>query len=242
MTLYLIAAAVFGVAAFAQAVTGFGFSLVSVPLLAMADQPQPAVVSATIISLLLNAVTAWRERAHAERPVARRLLLAVAVGMPLGLLLLISLPDLALLALIAVVNLASTVVVWRGWQLSPGAGTAAAAGILAGVLTTTTGTNGPPLVATLRAMKLEPRVFRATVALIFGVVGPVAVVGFGIAGTLTWHAVLLATAGLPATALGAWLGNILFHRLNPAAFRRLVLSCLAASALAALANATTRAI
>lgn len=237
MTLYLVAFAVIIVAAFAQSVSGFGFSLVAVPLLAMAVGPQPAVVAATMVSLCMNGVTAYAHRRYVDGPAARRLLVSLLAGLPLGLLALRLLPSGALVALIALVTLGCTVVVWRGWHISPAGWTVRGAGLVSGVLTTATATNGPPLVAALQAMRLEPRAFRATLALLFTLVSPVAMIGFALAGLLTPRAALVAAVGLPAAALGGWAGNRLFDGFDAAGFRRLVLGALAVSSVAALANA-----
>ncbi|MEV4416058.1 sulfite exporter TauE/SafE family protein [Catellatospora sp. NPDC049609] len=239
MTLFLFAFAVIVLAAFAQAVSGFGFSLVAVPLLAMGVGPQPAVVAATMVSLCMNGVTAYAHRRHIDLSTSRRLLLSVLLGMPLGLAALRLLPSSALVATIALVTLGCTVVVWRGWQISPGGWTVRGAGLLSGLLTTATATNGPPLVAALQAMRLEPRSFRATLALLFVTVSPIAVVGFALTGLLTPRAMLVAAIGLPAAALGGWLGNRLFAGFDAGAFRKVVLGALVVSSVAALANAAT---
>ncbi len=239
MNLYLFAFAVITLAAFAQSVSGFGFSLVAVPLLAMGVGPQPAVVAATVVSMCMNGVTAYAHRRHVDVPAARRLLLSVLLGLPLGLLALRLLPDYALVAVIAVVTLGCTVIVWRGWRISPTGWALRGAGMLSGLLTTATATNGPPLVAALQAMRLEPRSFRATLALLFVTVSPIAVAGFVLTGLLTPLAAAMAGIGLPAAALGGWLGNRLFAGFDAGSFRKVVLSALVISSLAALANAAT---
>ncbi len=239
MNLYLFAFAVITLAAFAQSVSGFGFSLVAVPLLAMGVGPQPAVVAATVVSMCMNGVTAYAHRRHVDVPAARRLLLSVLLGLPLGLLALRLLPDYALVAVIAVVTLGCTVIVWRGWRISPTGWALRGAGLLSGLLTTATATNGPPLVAALQAMRLEPRSFRATLALLFVTVSPIAVAGFALTGLLTPLAAAMAGIGLPAAALGGWLGNRLFSSFDAGSFRKVVLSALVISSLAALANAAT---
>ncbi|WP_196279276.1 sulfite exporter TauE/SafE family protein [Catellatospora vulcania] len=237
MTLYLLAFAVLTVAAFAQAISGFGFSLVAVPLLAMIVDPQPAVVAATMVSCCLNTANAYGHRRHLDLGATRRLLPWVLAGLPLGVLALRLLPSGALVAVIALVTLGCTVVVWRGWHLAPGGWTLRGAGLLSGVLTTATATNGPPLVAALQAMRLEPRAFRATLALLFAAVSPIAVAGFLLAGLLSTRALLVAAVGLPAAALGGWAGNRLFARFAAGTFRRMVLGALVVSSAAALAKA-----
>ena len=50
------------------------------------------------------------------------------------------------------------------------------AGFTGGILSTSTGTSGPPIVIALSAKQLEPAVFRATISAIFLVQGSAALV------------------------------------------------------------------
>lgn len=228
---------IFVAAAFAQSVTGFGFALAAVPLLALLASPRTAVVAAALVSLVLTGGTTLAEREHVRWRPAGWLLLAAAVGMPAGLLALRALPSAALLATIAVVTLGCTAIVWRRWQMPASRAAVGTVGVVCGVLTTATGTNGPPLVAALQSMGYPPRRLRATLAAIFTGAGMVAIVGFALSGALTPRTVGIAAIGLPAVALGGWAGNRLFHRIDHGRFRTLVLAALVCSSLVALVHA-----
>ena len=58
----LMVAGIFGLAAMVQAVTGFGFALLVVPLLAVAVSPVPAVVATTALSLVVSGAIAGVDR------------------------------------------------------------------------------------------------------------------------------------------------------------------------------------
>jgi uncharacterized protein len=62
-------------------------------------------------------------------------------------------------------------------------------------------------------------------------------VAFALVGRVTAEVGRLTLAGLPGLALGWLLGQRIFTRLDPTRFRRLVLTVLALSALAALVGA-----
>src|SRR5690606_21218277 len=152
-------------AAFAQAVTGFGFALVAVPLLALAADARTAVVAAGLTGLAMNLVVLGRQHRHVRWPDTGLLLAAGMVGMPLGIWLLRTAPDRVLSALIALCVLGCTALVWRDVRLrAPKLGAIGGIGVLAGALSTATGTNGPPLVAAFHALGYDPRTFRATLA------------------------------------------------------------------------------
>ena len=111
------------IAAAAQAVTGFGFALLAVPLLALVMPVNTAVVVGSIASVAMSVVTAIRDRAHVHWRTATVIVAVAIVGMPLGLYLLVALPASALTALVGVAVLVSTLLVWRRPALPEGRGT-----------------------------------------------------------------------------------------------------------------------
>src|SRR5262245_37745714 len=109
------------VAAMIQGVTGFGFALVAMPLLQLVVEPPLAVVGMGISGgLILSVGVAVRERRHVRWSAAVPLVVATAIGMPLGLVLLHSLSGKGLILLTVVAVVGCTALVWRGWQLPPG--------------------------------------------------------------------------------------------------------------------------
>lgn len=237
MSTYLIAFGIIGVAAFAQSVSGFGFALVAVPLLAVTLDAQTAVVTASMISLAMTLVTAVAERRHIQWEATRALTVWAIAGMPLGLVALKLLSSGVLTGVIAVVTLACTVLVWKRWRMSPTPARVSLAGAASGVLLTATATNGPPLVAVLQAMGLNPRQFRATISAIFALGGLVGALGFAITGELDAHAATYIALGLVAGALGGWAGNHTFGRIDASQFRRILLGALVISSTIALLRA-----
>ncbi|HEY3007949.1 MAG TPA: sulfite exporter TauE/SafE family protein [Micromonosporaceae bacterium] len=239
MPVLLAAFVIVLVAAATQATTGFGFALVAVPLLAMATDAHTAIVTVSLIGLVLTVMIALRERAHVRwRPVAG-LLAATALGMPVGLLVLAVAPERMLGILIAIVVLACTAMVWRGVRVGTGPAAVAGAGLVAGVLATATGVNGPPVVAAFRGMDFDPRTFRASLAAFFVGSGAVGLAGFGLTGQIHGVAIALAAAGVPGVAFGWWAGNRAFARLDPNRFRRMVLCALIVTSIVTLVRAAS---
>ena len=224
----IAAAAIMLVAAAVQAVTGFGFALVALPLLVLTTDPRTAVVGVGLAGLVMTATVAVRERRHARWSTAGLLVAASVLGMPAGLLVLRWASERTLTLLIGAGVIGCTLLIWRGLRLPQRRAVVAGVGVVSGMLTTATGTNGPPLVAALQAMGYEPQSFRATLAVTFCGSGLLAIVGFGVAGQLTGDALVLGGAGAPAVLLGWWLGDRVFHRLNPRRFRQVLLWSLGA--------------
>lgn len=237
--LLLLAFLIILAAAVAQAVTGFGFALVAVPLLTLAADPRTAVVAAALAGLALTVTVAVRERGFVKWRTAGALLAAAALGLPAGLLVLRVAPERLLTVLIGLAVLGCAALVWRGWRLARTRTTLLGVGVLAGVLSTSTGTNGPPLVAAFQAMGFDPRTFRATLAAVFTGNGLFALAGFGLAGQLTATAAQLGLAGVPAVALGWWYGDALFRRVDAGRFRQMVLGGLVLAGAVIVARAVT---
>lgn len=229
--------AVIALAAALQAVTGFGFSLMAVPLVALVWEPAAAIVATGICALALTGTSTWRERAHVRRADALVVWLASCAGMPLGVLVLRHADAPTLRALIALSLLVSTALLWRGLRLPPGRAVQGTVGFASGVLITSTGINGPPVVLAFQAQGMQPRAFRATLAAVFALQRVVALAMIGAAGLMRPEALGLAALGVPVVLLGWELGNRVFHRLDAALFRRLVLWLLVVSGCVTLLSA-----
>lgn len=221
-----LAFAVLFLAAAAHAITGFGYVLLSVPLLAVIFDPHTAV-AASVAAATIVAVSAWRrERRHVDVGSMRRLAVAGLVGIPLGLWVFSVVAEHILLVVIGVITIATTLVLAARVTLPSGRGTDVVAGLASGVLVTTTGTNGPPLVLALQAKQLAPRTARATLQALFTIQGVVAVVGLGLAGQISWLVITLLALSIVATLLGWRVGDAAFRRLSAAHVRLAVLGVL----------------
>jgi uncharacterized protein len=229
--------AVVALAAAAQAVSGFGFALIGVPLVAVLVGPKEAVVGLTIVGLILVAQLSLRGRGHVDRPSVTVVTAAAIVGMPIGLLVITRADDRVLTIAIATAVIAFSLLLWRGARLPAGRPTDVVAGFTSGVLATSTGTSGPPVVIALSAKRMEPAEFRATISMIFLVQGSVALVLFAIGGQITRDAVAVALAGLPGVIVGSIVGERGFRRLDTPTFRRVVLGMLFLSGVVALCGA-----
>ena len=239
MTLLVVIAATVAFAAAIQATMGFGFALIAVPIIAVADDPKVAVVAVTAIGIPMTLWNTIRWRAHLRVGPMATVVGASLIGMPVGALILARAPDRALTLAIGIVVLGLTVWLWRGLHLPPGPRTEVAAGIASGALATSTGTNGPPLVIAFQATGMERHAFRATLAGCFLVQGAVALVLFWAGGLLTNDVGAAFVVGVPAIVAGTLLGERLSNRLHGHAFRVAVLTLLGLSGALAIVSALT---
>jgi uncharacterized membrane protein YfcA len=237
----VLVAAVAGGAAITQAVTGFGFALLAVPLLSLGTTASHAVVIVGLIGLPLTIVMAVRHHDHIEWPAARVITAASLAGMPLGLVVLTVVSDSVLRFVIGAVVVVLATAIASGFRITRGARAVnVLSGFTSGVLSTSTGTNGPPLVLGLRARGLSAQEFRSTISVLFAVAGSVSMMLFIAVGRVDGDALSSAAIGYPFVALGWFAGDRIAPRINERFFGRLVVALLYLSAVSAIVSAVRR--
>lgn len=237
--LAVVAAVVFG-AAMVQVLSGFGFGLLSVPVMTLAISAREAVVVSTLLGIGLSTWQAWRQRADADRALVKRLSIAAYAGMPLGLWIFVAVGDHVLRLLLGVAVLGAVVLLAARINLRhAGPALDIGAGFLSGILNTSLSTNGPPLVFVLQARHLPPPAFRGTISAVFAVSNIAGIALFIGAGKVTGDGLRAAAVALPALVLGQLAGFPLRKHIHGERFRVLVLSLLVVAALSAIASALT---
>jgi uncharacterized membrane protein YfcA len=225
----------------AQTVAGFGFALVAVPLFAVVLDVRDAVVLTSLLGVLNNAIlarTAWR---HVPWPTVGPMLAGAMAGMPLGLMVLLYAPEDALRLAVGVATLAMAGALAAGLRIGERhlAGEVSV-GLVSGLLNTSVGVNGPPVVVYLQGREHAPGEFRGALAVFFFACNVITLGAFLATDVVSADALVLWAAGLPALAAGSALGHVLARRVEPALFRRLVFVLLASSAIAAVASSVAR--
>ncbi|MEO7371828.1 MAG: sulfite exporter TauE/SafE family protein, partial [Ilumatobacteraceae bacterium] len=217
--LIVVGSAVF-VAAFMQIVAGFGFALLSVPLMTLAIEPKIAVVVSSMTAIFVTSWQAYHSRADADRVLVRRMTISAYVGMPLGLLVFLTVDDnvlrflLGIAVLIAVVLLAMRIDLHHvGPRLDYGAG------FVSGVLNSSLSTNGPPLVFALHARQLSAATFRATISTVFALCNIGGLTLFIASGNVTRDGLIAAGITVPAMFLGQLLGYPIRKHVHGERFR-----------------------
>lgn len=213
-TALAVALAGVAVGALLQSATGFGFALIVAPALTAAVGPRVAIPTAALLGLVVNGLTLVGERRESvvHRRAALVLLAASLPGMALGVAVLASAPeDLLRVAVAGVV--VGTVVAYAVARGKDGVRTSpVGAGLLSGVLATTSGINGPPLVLHMRRRGMNAAQMRDTLAAIFLVSGVLTIAALLIAGAMRLPGgVLLLVAG---AAVGQGAGRLAFRQLD----------------------------
>jgi uncharacterized membrane protein YfcA len=229
-----------------QSATGFGFALVSAPLLFAATEPAQAVGLLIVLGLLVNLMTLGTEGRRPQPLVrdAARILAWAVPGVAAGLLALRSLDATALQVGVTLGVFATLAVRALGRRRrDAGAGeppwwAAPATGFASGALTTSTNTAGPPVVLYMLARGATPLQTRDTLTATFvgfSVLGLAALALSGTEGAMP-HADALA-ALVPAVVVGHLAGRPVFARIAEHRYEPVLTGVLVATALAGLATA-----
>jgi uncharacterized membrane protein YfcA len=232
------ALAILAGASLVQALAGFGFALLAMPLLSVVIGPTPALATVSLVSIVNSGATALTARHEADRRSVKRQSIAAFFGMPLGLVVLESVPERGMQALIAVsVALAATALALHFRLPHVGARTEAVAGFTSGALATSTGTSGPPIVICLQSRALPAATVRATLASQFLATGWVSVVLLALRGHIDRDDVELAVLAIPVLLVSWQVGAHSFRRISQDRYDAIVVALLLGAATVAMFQA-----
>ncbi len=227
-------------ASFAQTLSGFGFSLLAVPLMTLVVSPYDAVVVATILASFSTTFQALIDRKHVDQSIARRLILASYAGMPFGLLAFIFVSETGLRLVLGIVVVSAAILLLRGFRLKDESHHFDwLLGIVSGFLSTSTSTNGPPLVFLMQARRLDAATFRATINTVFAIVNVGALALFVSAGKVNENNLSGVAVALPALGIAIAVGYSVRRLITQERFNTLVISLLFLSAISVIVSAFT---
>ena len=212
-----------------QAVTGFGFALISAPFLVAAYRAPEGVQLNLVLSLILNAVLLSRERRHVDGKAAALLLVpAVIITLPAAFVVhhVAQRPLTVAAGLVCLVGVVATASRRQLPVLARRRG-AAAAGSLSGAMNVVSGMSGPPVVLFALNAGWRPDRTRPTLQLYFLGLNTAALTVLGFPDR--FPVILLSTL-----AAGALTGALLARRPPDGAVRAATLLVAAAGSMLAL--------
>jgi uncharacterized membrane protein YfcA len=195
----LVVAAVGGII---QGVIGFGFALIAVPVLALVE-PDALPVTVMLMAIPMTIVMALRERAHIDVGGFATIMVGRVIGIAGGVVLLSVVPESSLTVLVGAMVLLGVALSVGGLDIEPTRWVNVGAGVLSGVMGTTSAIGGPAL-AVVYQSRPGPEL-RSTLALSY-LAGIVLAVGaLGAVGWVHEWQFVLALELIPGLLLGLWL-------------------------------------
>ena len=199
---------------------GFGEALIAVPLLAFVLPVKVAAPIAVLISITVSAVVMLQDWRHVHVRSAVRLVLSTLIGIPLGLLLLRSVPEPIVKGVLGVLVAGFGVSAFRrrsSYELTDDR-LAWLFGVCAGVLGGAYGMNGPPLVVYGSLRRWSPEHFRATLQGYFLPASVIGMIGYWAAGLWTPSVSHYYFLSLPTALLSIFLGRVINRRFDSRRF------------------------
>jgi len=210
-------------AAFLQGMTGFGFALIALPLLGFFLDIKVIVPLVVLLGTMVSAYLSIRLRKAVNLKRTYALMLATLPGVPLGAFALKHVPQqgLALGIGILMVLFTTYLLLCKPSPLKLGLPVTALVGFSSGALGSSIGAGGPPAIIYASLQPWDKAQSKATLSFYFTFVGGLTVVSHTLSGIITKETLSLYAAGLPALALGIWLGTGVYKRLSDHGYRKL---------------------
>lgn len=208
--------------------TGWGGAMVSMPFLTILYGPVEALVIMIIGALLVTAYLFPTAARIADWRRMTPILIAMAVCVPIGNLLLFALEPNLIRRIIGWLIVGASILILSGWRYSgpQGAGASATTGVISGLINGFVGLGGPPLVIYMLALKQSAAVQRAN-TLVFMAITSVLVLGSTfVGGGVTLENSFLGVLTAPFQIAGGWLGARLFLKLPAELFKKFSLVAL----------------
>jgi uncharacterized protein len=216
--------------------SGFGSALILSPSLSALYGPTVAVPVALLLELILSGPFVPPAARLVDRRRTALLCAAAAVMVPVGAYVLSVVDETAIRWVICALVFSAVAILGFGWRYHgrPSDTATAATGAVSGLFGGATGLTGPPVIFFELAGSAPIQVMRASFIMFFAWVDVIALISYGLTGTLVARvpllAALLCIPYLPAAGVGARM----FGRASETFYRRLAVAILAAVAVVSL--------
>jgi len=213
------------VASFVQSFSGFGFALISIPLLSFFYPLKIAIPLGALFGLLLNSLMFIKLKKEIAFKELKPLYFGAVIGIPIGayLLRVVETQTLKyfLSGIIFLFLLNSTIKFYRGANVNERWGYIA--GFFSGIFGGAINTNGPPVLIYFQIKTFDKNKFKGAITGFFIVTSILIVSSHIISGVTDYFVLKNFIYFFPFVFIGFYLGNFLFDKINTVVFNKLVL-------------------
>jgi uncharacterized membrane protein YfcA len=216
------------VASVLQTSTGFGFSIMATPFLLMLFLPYEAIQINIILSLIISVALIWKIKQDIDFILLKRFTLGSITGIPFGILIFVSINIEAFKLGVSILLLLLTLLLILRFRVNATPFRDYLVGGISGLLTTSIGMPGPPLLLYFTGTDTEKAKLRGTTLAFYlfiyfvSLVTQVLIIGSN-------KTIMIASMfAVPIVLFGMFLGQKLYKRINQRAFRiftYILLSC-----------------
>jgi uncharacterized membrane protein YfcA len=214
-----------------QSLTGFGLSILSVPLFLMVYDAKEAVLIVQVLCIAVNLFFMFLVFKDIDFRFLKPLCISALVGQPVGLFVFQHASSASLKGIVSICIIVFLVLMFLYKKvIAETTGKTIVVGFLSGILTDSIGMSGPPLVLYLMGTTRSPVSIRATCIAYFAFVYIMSM-GINLIGHVDYsYALEQCIYVLPACFAGLWAGHKLFPYLSPRLFKVLIYIVLILSA------------
>ena len=236
--LLLFGGAVTFFAATVAGITGFGYGLVSVPLLVLALPPKVVIPAVTTHIFLISLLILLEVIKKVDLRRIWPLMVTGLMGLPLGVFVLLVLSEGVLRTILGVVIVFFALALLLGLNLSIRNEKLALlpVGVTSGLLASGIAMAGPPVILFFSNQGMQRQVFRANLAAYFVFLNMITVPAHAASGLFTGEVIRFALLFLPTLVAGMVFGSFLSRKVPEAQFHRVVLVVVLCSGLLSLTS------
>lgn len=201
-----------------QASTGFGFAILATPFMLLFLEPREAVQLAIILGLFISLTLMKSISKDVNQIILRHFIIGSFIGMPLGMVTFLILDVKWLKIMVSIIIILLTFLLILQFRIRQSRKKDVVVGGFAGVLSTSIGMGGPPIILYFSGANISKAELRSTSTAFFLIVGAVSlVIQLVFAGTTSsvWKYVLIA---IPILILGLYIGKFIFERISQRTF------------------------
>ena len=225
-----------------KSTTGFGFALMATPFLLLMWEPRLVIPILLPLVALVDAMIVVQARRRLDWGRVLPMVLAGAVGIPLGNVILLVLPQRVLKLAIAAIVLAFAVLLLVGYTLTIRRERLAggAAGFFSGLFLTSTALSGPPVTLFMLNQRWERDTFRTSQGLFHLTTDILGIASLVVTGVVTAKTLVVDLALLPMVLVGYGLAAVLLPRIRQELFLRIATAIVITAAALAIGSEVAR--
>ncbi|MFG6146918.1 sulfite exporter TauE/SafE family protein [Halobacillus sp. B23F22_1] len=210
---------IIAVASILQTSTGFGFSILATPFLLLLFEPKEAIQINLILSLVISMVLIRNIYHDIDFGIVKRFTVGSAVGLPMGMMIFLALDIVKLKLVVSVIILVLTVLLILKFRMNQTKGRDLGVGGISGVLTTSIGMPGPPLLLYFSGTDTKKETLRATTLAFYLFIYLASLLIQVFAAGTNMKVWMSSGLALPLVFVGMYAGQKLFYWVNPQLFR-----------------------
>ncbi|RKQ33990.1 sulfite exporter TauE/SafE family protein [Oceanobacillus halophilus] len=210
------------IASILQTSTGFGFSILATPFLLLLFHPAEAIQINLFLSFVISFALIRKIKKDIHFGILKRLIIGSIIGLPIGIGIFLLMDMTKLKLVVSLIIVALTILLMKQFRIHQKDGRDLGVGGLSGMLTTSIGMPGPPLLLYFSGTNTQKETLRGTtLAFYLFIYFMSLIIQVTIAGT-TRTVWISSSMALPLIFIGLYAGQLVFKWMNQRTFQMII--------------------